>query len=149
CELYTVLVRLIENEPETPTTRRIRLMLEGRPFQYRAGQAASLAAEGDPTPYSIASAPSETSRSGVLEFLIKVGGANGFGAVVDRLRPGVSITVDGPVGTFTLDGVPDGVSLLFIAGGTGIAPIRSMIREAIDTERPGALSLVYSSRTSG
>jgi len=37
-------VRLLSNVRETPTTRRIRLALDGITFQYRAGQAASLAA---------------------------------------------------------------------------------------------------------
>jgi ferredoxin-NADP reductase len=37
--------------------------------------------------------------------------------------------------------------MLFIAGGTGIAPLRSMIRQAVDDEHVGRLSLVYSART--
>ena len=35
-------MRLLLNEPETPTTRRVRLDLDGIPFSYAAGQAASL-----------------------------------------------------------------------------------------------------------
>lgn len=61
--------------------------------------------------------------------------------------PGTGIDLAGPVGAFTLEHVPDAAPLLFIAGGTGIAPIRSMIREAIEAERGRSLSLVYSSRT--
>ena len=140
-------VRLLSNDRETPTTRRIRLALDGLSFPYRAGQAASLSAGGAPTPYSIASAPTETGLHGWLEFLVKVDGSNRFGAVVDGLRPGTPIDLTGPVGAFTLDRAPDGTPLLFVAGGTGIAPMRSMIREAIDSSRSGALSLVYSSRT--
>jgi ferredoxin-NADP reductase len=141
-------VRLLSNEPETPTTRRIRLALDGTPFHYRAGQAASLAAgSADSTPYSIASAPHETSRDGWLEFLIKVDGSSRFGAIVEGLRPGTPIRVAGPVGTFTLPDLSPGVPLLFIAGGTGIAPLRAMIREALHAGPPAALSLVYSART--
>lgn len=138
---------LIMNVPETPTTRRIRLALDGAPFSYRAGQAASLAAGGEATPYSIASSPSETRRHGWLEFLVKVDGSTRFGAIVEGLETGTRVDLTGPVGAFTLDRVPDGTPLLFIAGGTGIAPIRSMISEAIDAGRAGSLSLVYSSRT--
>ena len=140
-------VRLLSNDAETPTTRRIRVALNGAPFTYRSGQAASLSAGGAPTPYSIASAPGETRQYGWLEFLVKVDGASRFGGIVERLAGGAAIDLTGPAGGFTLERAPEGAPLLFIAGGTGIAPLRSMIRDAIDTERPGALSLVYSSRT--
>jgi len=142
-------VRLLSNALETPTTRRIRLALDGTPFSYRAGQAASLTAGGAATPYSIASAPVETARSGWLEFLVKVDGSSRFGAVVESLAAGTRVGLTGPVGAFTLDRIPGGTPLLFIAGGTGVAPLRSMIVEALETNRPGTLSLIYSSRTPG
>jgi ferredoxin-NADP reductase len=142
-----VKVRLLSNERETPTTRRVRVALDGAQFSYRAGQAASLAAEGPATPYSIASSPAETARHGWLEFLIKVDGSNRFGAVVDSLAPGRALELTGPAGGFTLDRVPSDAPVLFIAGGTGIAPMRSMIREAIASRPAETLSLVYSSRT--
>jgi ferredoxin-NADP reductase len=138
---------VLSNERETPTTRRVRLALDGAPFPYRAGQAASLAAAGKPTPYSIASAPTESRHNDWVEFLVKVDGASRFGAVVERLQPGVLVKLGEPVGGFTLDRIPEAAPLLLVAGGTGIAPMRSMIREAIATGRGGPLSLVYSSRT--
>ena len=137
-------VRLLSNERETPTARRIRVGLGGTPFPYRAGQAASLAAGSSPTPYSIASAPSETSRHGWLEFLVKVDGSSRFGAIVESLVAGASLELTGPAGTFTLDRVPPDAPVLFVAGGTGIAPVRAMIREAIASGRPRRLALVYS-----
>ncbi len=141
-------MRLLSNEPATATTRRIRLALDGAPFRYRAGQAASLTAgTGDSTPYSIGSAPYETARDGWLEFLIKVDRSNRFGAAVDGLESGTSVRVDGPVGNFTLPDLSPGVPLLFIAGGTGIAPLRSMILETIHGAMSGSLALVYSART--
>ena len=141
-------MRLIANEPETPTTRRIRLGLEGQSFPYRAGQAASLIVDSiDATPYSIASAPYETEREGWLEFLVKVDGSNRFGATVESLAAGTHVDIRGPVGTFTTAGVPSDAPLLFIAGGTGIAPLRSMIRQALDERHRAPLSLVYSART--
>ncbi len=141
-------MRLLSNEPATPTTRRIQLALDGAPFRYRAGQAAAIAADAAAlTPYSIASAPAETARYGSLEFLVKVDGSSRFGAVVDGLQPGTPIRVDGPAGTFTLSGVSTATPLLFVAGGTGIAPLRSMIHEALHAGHAGMLALVYSSRT--
>lgn len=143
-------MRLLSNEPETPTTRRVRLDVDGGPFLYRAGQAASLAAGlAEPTPYSIASAPFETSRHGWLEFLVKVDGSSRFGAIVETLQPGTPIQVQGPAGHFVLPELSDDVPLLFIAGGTGIAPMRSMIFEALYQGHRGSRSLVYSARTPG
>jgi ferredoxin-NADP reductase len=142
-------VRLLSNQSATPTSRVIRLALDTAAFSYLAGQGASLAA-GDLeewTPYSIASAPSETARHGSLEFLVKVDGSNRFGAIVEGLQAGTGIRVRGPAGNFTLSGVSPTTPLLFVAGGTGIAPLRSMIHEALDTGHAGSLALVYSART--
>jgi ferredoxin-NADP reductase len=140
-------VRLLSNVRETPTTRRIQIGLDGVTFQYRAGQAASLAAGSVAlTPYSIASAPYETAHHGWLEFLIKVDGSSRFGAVVDSLNPGTAIRVEGPAGTFLFPNVDGDVPLLFVAGGTGIAPLRSMIRQALHAGHRGPMSLVYSAR---
>jgi ferredoxin-NADP reductase len=142
-------VRLLSNSLATPTTRIIRVALEGVTFPYRAGQAASVAVEPgeDGTPYSIASAPSETATTGYLEFLIKVDGSSRFGARVAQLEPGLPLRVSPAVGRF---GIPDDVPghpLLFIAGGTGIAPLRSMILESVHAGRRDPIALVYSART--
>jgi ferredoxin-NADP reductase len=142
-------VRLLSNQSATPTTRVIRVALDAAAFPYLAGQAASLAAGSreELTPYSIASAPAETARHGSLEFLVKVDGSNRFGAIVDSLQPGARIRVQGPAGNFTLSGVSPATPLLFVAGGTGIAPLRSMIYEALDAGHTASLALVYSART--
>lgn len=142
-------MRLLSNQSATPSTRVVRVALDGASFLYRAGQAASLAAadRDELTPYSIASAPSETIRHRFLEFLVKVDGSNRFGAAIDSLHPGTDIRVEGPVGTFTLSDLAPGTPLLFIAGGTGIAPLRSMIREAVEAGHDGKMALVYSARS--
>ena len=105
------------------------------------------AAAGEATPYSLASAPSDTESDGALEFLIKVDGSTRFGSMVDRLSPGTEIRVEGPIGNFVLpDPLPD-TPLLFIAGGTGIAPMRSMLRQLLHERRRSHAALVYSART--
>lgn len=45
-----------------------------------------------------------------------------------RARPGDPLRVEGPYGFFTLEQVPEGAPLLFVATGTGIAPFRSFVR---------------------
>lgn len=143
-------MRLVSNDAATPTTRVVRVALDGSPFIYRAGQAALLGLHENEarTPYSIASSPYETAADGHLEFLIKVDGGSRFGAIVPALQPGLRIFVSPAGGRFGLP--PEAVKspLLFVGGGTGVAPLRSMILDVIHegrAERPPAL--VYSARS--
>lgn len=139
---------LLSNRRATPTTRLLRIGA-GPGFIYRAGQAAWLAAEpdGELTPYSIASSPEETTRFGWVEFLVKVDGSSRFGARVASLRAGARIALRGPAGSFVFPDRARERRYLFVAGGTGIAPLRSMIRHAVDARVSGTLRLVYSART--
>jgi ferredoxin-NADP reductase len=142
-------VRLLSNDAATPTTRLIRIALDGETFPYKAGQAAAIGLAGQPpTPYSIASAPHETAAHGYLEFLVKVDGSTRFGSQAAGVAVGTPIVVSPAIGRFGLP--PDAADhrLLFIAGGTGIAPLRSMLREVVDrggSREPPAF--IYSART--
>ena len=66
---------------------------------------------------------------------------------MDGLQLGDRIRVEGPAGNFTLSDALPATPLLFIAGGTGIAPMRSMIRDLLDARHAAPLALVYSART--
>jgi len=57
------------------------------------------------------------------------------------------VSVEGPIGTFVFPAAPRERQFLFVAGGTGIAPLRSMIRHAFDVRQAGRLHLLYSART--
>jgi len=139
-------VTLLSNRRATPTSRLLRI---GAALSYRAGQAAWLAAEPDAdlTPYSIASSPEETARFGWIEFLVKVDGSTRFGGLVTSLRRGAPMVMRGPVGSFVFPDEPRETRYLFVAGGTGIAPLRSMIRHAIDAHVSGTFRLLYAART--
>jgi ferredoxin-NADP reductase len=142
-------VRLQTNLLATPTTRIVRVALDGAPFEYQAGQAASIAiGSSEPgTPYSIASAPHETAATGRLEFLVKVDGSTRFGARVAQLEPGLPLLLGRAGGRFTVPADASRHPLLFIAGGTGIAPLRSMILECLHEGGHDHIALVYSART--
>ncbi len=133
----------------THASRIVRVSLDGAPFQYLAGQAALIGpvGVGDRVPFSIASAPEETAAHGGLEFLIKVDAAGRWGTHFEPLRRGQRVDVRGPEGSFVLREHRPDRPLLFIAGGTGIAPLRAMIRHAQMSSRPGRISLLYSART--
>ena len=55
--------------------------------------------------------------------------------------------MQGPVGSFVFPLHPPERQFLFVAGGTGIAPLRSMICHAFLSRQPGRLHLLYSART--
>lgn len=138
-----------ETIPATPRAHILRLDLQGQSFPYLAGQAAYLQPLGAEKrrPYSIASAPEETAQNGWIEFLVQTAGDGSSGLVPERIRPGTPVALDGPVGSFTFPPHPRERRFLFIAGGTGIAPLRSMLWHTLLAERDGHVSLIYSVRS--
>lgn len=131
----------------TPTTRIVRIRPH-QPFLYRAGQVAELgpAGSGTLTPYSIASAPDETARTGYVEFLVKLDSHGRWGDGFRLVRHGEVVRMRGPHGRFVFPERPAERNFLFIGGGTGIAPLRGMIHHA-RSHVDGALRLLYSART--
>jgi len=133
----------------TTSTRIVRVDLGGAPFRYVAGQVAVLGVSGHSgtVPYSIASAPEETAQRGWLEFLIKIEPSGRWGHRFDRLARGMRVTLGGPLGIFTFPDKPPERRFLFIAGGTGIAPVRAMLAHIEHAHVPGRCRLLYSART--
>jgi ferredoxin-NADP reductase len=145
----TLVLRVCSIRQATPSTRIVRLDLDGASFAYLPGQAAAIGlSDGDVrVPYSIASSPKESERSGYLEFLTKLETGGGWGEHLRDLKRGSLVAVEGPRGAFTFPPKPAEQAFLFVAGGTGIAPLRSMIRQAVLTRQRGRLHLLYSART--
>ncbi len=133
----------------TPSSRLVRVDLDGAPFSFRPGQSVTLGPreQSARVPYSIASAPEDVARDGRLEFLIKIDAAGRWGEEFEPLRRGALLGVGGASGRFVFPESPGDRRFLFIAGGTGIAPVRSMIRHAIAAAVPGRIRLLYSART--
>ncbi len=132
----------------TPTTRRLVLDLCGVRFAYQAGQAASLGLHGqrERRAYSIASAPADSLADGTIEFLLRTNPGGGLGRHLDGVREGSRVDFEGPFGAFLLpDTLPEG-PLVFVAGGTGLAPLRSLAREARARGHRGPRHLIYSVR---
>lgn len=61
--------------------------------------------------------------------------------------PGSRVDIDGPMGTFTLPADASAGWLLFVAGGTGIAPLRSMLDHLVRSGSAQRMSLLYSARS--
>jgi NAD(P)H-flavin reductase len=133
----------------TASTRISRVDLDGTRFNFLPGQAAKigLADQDHTVPYSIASAPEETAQQQALEFLIKVDPSGRWGHRFDRLARGMRLSLTGPFGSFTFPSRPRERRFLFVAGGTGISPVRSMIKHILSARIPGRVRLLFSDRT--
>jgi ferredoxin-NADP reductase len=92
--------------------------------------------------YSAVSAPSDDLVELYVE-RVPDGEVSGFLAEV--VEPGDLLECRGPIGRwFAWDGV---TPALGVGGGSGVAPLVSMLRHGIDVGRPGLLSLAVSART--
>jgi ferredoxin-NADP reductase len=131
---------------ETPSTRTIRLDADGWPG-HLAGQHLDvrLTAEDGYTAsreYSIASAPGEQ-----LEITVqRLSGGEVSPYLTEELRAGDELEIRGPAGTyFVWDGGTD--PLLLVAGGSGIVPLRAILRHRARTGSQVAARLLYSARS--
>jgi NAD(P)H-flavin reductase len=133
--------------PATPRARIARINLDGHAFEYAPGQAVSIATHGQDKrrPYSIAAAPEDARRDGWLELLVGVN-ADGTPGSHLALESGTLVDVEGPLGSFTFPPAPVERRFVFIAGGTGIAPLRAMMQRALHLPHRN-IGLFYSVRT--
>lgn len=133
----------------TPRTRVIRLDAGHLAFPFAAGQAVMVGLHGSALrkPYSIASAPWEVARTGIVQLLLQIDDSGGLDPHLELAAPGALLDVDGPFGSFGLP--PDAADdpVLFVAGGTGIAPLRSMLLERLARAHAAAVAVVYSARS--
>jgi NAD(P)H-flavin reductase len=132
----------------TPRTRILNLDLRAVEFSFAAGQAVMLGLSGSSLrkPYSIASAPWEVAKSGIMQALVQVEDSGGPDPHLELAAPGTALDLEGPFGSF---GLPDRIDrpLLFVAGGTGIAPLRSMLLEHLSRPTGNPVRLIYSARS--
>jgi ferredoxin-NADP reductase len=143
-----VLHRLAIREilPATPRARIVRIELDGVLFDYTAGQAVMVGeAGGRKRPYSLAASPEESRRDSSLELLVGVD-ANGQPGPHLILETGHTVEVEGPLGSFTFPTAPSERRFVFIAGGTGIAPLRAMLHHALAIPHE-QIGVFYSART--
>ncbi len=133
----------------SPRAWLLRLGLGGAHFPFAAGQFVSvgLLTHALRKPCSIACSPGQARASGCLDLLVGVGSHGGPGAHLTPLAAGALVGVHGPAGTFRLPRRLAGRHVLLVAGGTGIAPLRSMMWAALERQAPAAIDVVYSART--
>jgi len=132
---------------DTPDVKTFRVVTPDgkKPFEHKPGQCAMLSIPGvGEAMFSITSSPTNTEY---MEFSIKK-----CGCLTDWLHAmevGQQVCIRGPYGkNFPVEGDLKGKDLLFIAGGIGLAPLRSVINYVRDKrENYGSVQIVYGARS--
>jgi ferredoxin-NADP reductase/ferredoxin len=117
-----------------PSVARLTVELSGRDdFSFRSGQYVRIKVPGasEWRSYSMASTMRDLPRMDFLVRIIEGGLVSEY--LRSRCRAGHEVTVEGPMGAFILH--PSRAPHIFIAGGTGLAPIVAMLDEL--RYRPG------------
>ncbi len=143
-------LRVIEVIKETPTVSTLRMVGENRylpPFQ--AGQYITLYLEtgGIRTarPYSLSSPPNQTGFYDVTVKRIENGRISNY--LLDEVKPGHILTGSGPSGAFVFNPVIYPRTSVCVAGGSGITPFMSMIREVVQRGLDRVVYLFYGNRS--
>ncbi|MBO5040338.1 MAG: FAD/NAD(P)-binding protein [Clostridia bacterium] len=132
---------------DTPDVKTFRVVTPdgNKPFEYMPGQCAMLSIPGvGEAMFSITSSPTNTEY---MEFSIKK-----CGCLTDwlhKMEVGQYVTVRGPYGNyFPVETELKGKNLLFIAGGIGLAPLRSVINYCrANRDNYGTIDIIYGSRS--
>jgi NAD(P)H-flavin reductase len=132
---------------DTPDVKTFRVEAPegGKVFEHIPGQCAMLSIPGaGEGMFSITSSPTQKNY---MEFSIKKCGC--LTSWLHQMEVGQQIGIRGPYGNgFPVDTDFAGKDLLFIAGGIGLAPLRSVINYCRDNrDKYGKLDIVYGSRS--
>ena len=137
----------IRQETGDIKTFRVNAPTGGKLFTHMPGQCAMICAPGvGEGMFSITSSPTNNAHQ---EFSIKQCGV--LTNYLHGLEVGTEIGVRGPYGNhFPVETALKGQDLLFIAGGIGLAPLRSVINYVLDNrENYGSVDILYGARSAG
>ena len=142
---YTGIVTEITQQTPDVKTFRVEAPGGGKLFEHKPGQCAMLSVPGiSEAMISITSSPTNTEY---MEFSVKKCGC--LTEWLHSMEVGQMITVRGPYGRhFPVYDELLGKDLMIIAGGIGLAPVRSVINYVRDNrDKFGTVDIVYGSRS--
>ncbi|MBM3649973.1 MAG: 2Fe-2S iron-sulfur cluster binding domain-containing protein [Alphaproteobacteria bacterium] len=137
--------RVVGLDDATHDIKRVRLaIVSGGPFDFSAGQFASLTFDGcPPRDYSMANVPGDP----ILEFHVRrTAGGVTSAHVGDRLGLDDPVRVEGPFGPSYLRETHRG-PIIAVAGGSGMAPIKSVVERALQKALPQHIYFYFGVRS--
>lgn len=131
----------------TPTILELWLRPLGSTLEYVPGEYVLLEDRDrvvPPRSLSIANAPRPDRLISLLVTVVPGGETSTW--VHERLRVGDQVEISGPYGSFVAD--PSSTApALFLAAGSGLAPIRALLEAAVSVNGRRPLTLIFSART--
>lgn len=135
---------IVANDRVSRSLHRLRLRLDG-PMEFYPGQFLEVEVPGRPgewRSYSMASSPN---RRGEVELVILRIPGGLFSACLETLQPGDALRIRGPYGTSYLREGDE--PILLVAGGSGIAPMLSILEYTAERADPRPMTFFYGART--
>lgn len=130
----------------TPVIVELVLRPVGDRIDYRPGQYVLVGDVDYQRPvrsYSLANAPRP---DGVLALIVTRVPGGELSPWLHRLRAGDELLLSGPYGSF-VDDLEQPGPRLYLAGGSGLAPVRALIEAALAEPKPAPMTLLFSVRT--
>ena len=137
-------LKLVKKQDEAVNTKSF-FFTPSEKFTWQAGQYAYLTLGEMTKQFTIASSPTEE----FIQITTRIRKESEFKQLLDKVQINEEIEARAPFGTFVLD---DNSSIstnhVFLAGGIGITPFRSMIKYNIDNKLNVPMYLIYSNSDS-
>jgi len=151
-ENYTATITKNETVKEDTIQVDCSLGEDQKDFIHKGGQHIMLKVHQEITdgrnnvrPFSIYSSPQESKKERKISIVFRLpDDASDYKKYLAKCLPGEKVTITGPIGNFTLDTTR---KTTLIAGGTGIVPFRSMIRDVIENNLDMDLTLIYTDKS--
>lgn len=147
-EIKTLSGKIISHENLTHDTVKIDIALPEQ-LEYTSGQYAQLSLPGiinQSRAYSFATSASEAHIGKIVSFFIRaVPGGEMSNYMQDKTTIGNTVELEGPHGDFYLR--EGNESLLCIAGGSGLAPIKSLLENALENDDQRPVTFIFGART--
>jgi len=93
--------------------------------------------------FTLTSSPTEGKFAITTKFAVE---SSSFKKTLNSLKPGAEVTMSEPMGDFVLP-KDKSIPLVFVAGGIGITPMRSMTKWLLDTGEKRDLQLIYAANS--
>ena len=139
-------LRIVNIVQETPSAKTYRCeRIDGALPPFRPGQYVNVFVDADGVrtsrPYSISSSPPGPDDRGLLDLTIR-DKQGGFVApfILHHLDIGDDIETTGPAGSFYYEPLIDTDELVFLAGGSGITPFRSIVGDVLRQAASSAIA---------
>jgi ferredoxin-NADP reductase/NAD-dependent dihydropyrimidine dehydrogenase PreA subunit len=120
--------------------------LDNSEFNFIPGQFISIKVDNDKNIYRAYSISKPSENKNEVSITVKLDNKGYATPKIFELKEGEKILIEGPMGDFTIEN--DSTNKLFVAGGIGITPFLSLVKNALKKEGKANINLLYGSNTS-